>query len=85
MKKELEGAINRFNLINKSKSQIADWEIIRKKLEESVKQSTLPTNNESFQLLRKRIKWYMSNQKDMPPFADTIDLVGSVAQQKNIS
>ena len=32
MKKELSDAIHRFNLINKSKSQLADWNLIRKAL-----------------------------------------------------
>lgn len=33
-------------------------------------------------LLRKWAKWYISDQKNMPPFADTIDAVGSVAERQ---
>jgi len=40
MKKELSDAIHRFNLINKSKSQLADWNLIRKALSGSGQNST---------------------------------------------
>ena len=43
MKKELSDAIHRFNLINKSKSQLADWNLIRKALSGSGQNSAEKT------------------------------------------
>ena len=66
MKKELSDAIHRFNLINKSKSQLADWNLIRKALSGSGQNSAEETQPSG------------ETNKAMVPFSVIRDLVKSV-------